>query len=233
MDEEVYKAASNIRSSAAFGEIIILIVYLPILALVGIEGKMFTPMAQTVAFAIFGAFILSLTYVPMMSALCLSKTTEHKTNLSDRIIAFFQKLYDPVLRFTLRFKLPILFFALLLFGFSLFVFSRLGGEFIPTLSEGDIATHVIIPPGSSLSQEIESTTKAEQLLFENFPEIEQIVSKIGSAEVPTDPMPMEVADVMIILKDKKEWTSASNKDEMFEKMEAVLDVNLYKCVLTS
>ncbi len=223
MDEQVYLASSNIRQSAAFGEIIILIVYLPILALVGIEGKMFTPMAQTVAFAIFGAFILSLTYVPMMSALLLSKTQDNRKTFSDRIIGFFQKCYDPVLSLALKLKLLVLVFALALFALALYVFSQLGGEFIPTLSEGDIATHIMIPPGSSLSQEIASTTKAEQLLLEHFPEIEQVVSKIGSAEVPTDPMPMEVADMMIIMKDKSEWTSAHSKEEMFEKMEAVLD----------
>lgn len=223
MDDEVYKATSSIRSSAAFGEIIILIVYLPILVLVGIEGKMFAPMAQTVSFAILGAFILSLTYVPMASALFLSKNLDYKENLSDKIIAFFQRLYEPVLKFSLRFKALVIIAAISLFAFSLYVFSTLGGEFIPTLSEGDIATHVMIPPGSSLSQEILSTTKAEQLLLDNFPEIIQIVSKIGSAEVPTDPMPMEVADVMIIMKDKSEWTSASSKEEMFEKMEKVLD----------
>lgn len=223
MDDEVYAAASNIRSSAAFGEIIILIVYLPILALVGIEGKMFTPMAQTVAFAILGAFILSLTYVPMMSALCLSKETGHEENLSDRIIAFIQKLYTPILEAAMRLKWLVVGLTVLLFVVALYVFSTLGGEFIPTLSEGDIATHVIIPPGSSLEQEIATTTKAEKILLEKFPEVEQIVSKIGSAEVPTDPMPMEVADVMVIMKDKKEWTSASTKQEMFEKMEKALD----------
>lgn len=223
MDEEVYSATSSIRSSAAFGEIIILIVYLPILALVGIEGKMFTPMALTVSFAILGAFILSLTYVPMMSALCLSKTTGHKENFSDKIIAFFQMLYTPILNLALKVKWLVLILAFAMFGLALYIFSTLGGEFIPNLSEGDIATHVMIPPGSSLEQEIEATTKAEQLLMKHFPEIEQVVSKIGSAEIPTDPMPMEVADVMIILKDKKEWTSASSKEEMFEKMEKVLD----------
>ncbi len=223
MDAEVYSAASNIRSSAAFGEIIILIVYLPILALVGIEGRMFTPMAQTVSFAILGAFILSLTYVPMMSALCLSKQMGHKENLSDKIIASIQRLYTPILGFVMKFKFPVLIIAILLFTLALFTFSKLGGEFIPTLSEGDIATHVIIPPGSSLEQEIATTTKAERILLDNFPEIEQIVSKIGSAEVPTDPMPMEVADVMVIMKDKKDWVSASTRDEMYEKMESALD----------
>lgn len=223
MNEEVYAAASEIRSSAAFGEIIILIVYLPILALVGIEGKMFTPMAQTVSFAILGAFILSLTYVPMMSALFLSKKTGHKKNISDRIIAAIQAVYTPTLNWVMKFKLLTVGAAIVLFIISIFIFNSLGGEFIPTLSEGDIATHVIIPPGSSLEQEIQTTTKAEKLLLANFPEIEQIVSKIGSSEVPTDPMPMEVADVLIIMKDKKEWTSASSKKEMFEKMEKVLD----------
>ena len=223
MDIEVYQASSKIRSSAAFGEIIILIVYLPILALIGIEGKMFKPMAQTVSFAILGAFILSLTYVPMMSALFLSKNTGHKLNLSDRIIAFCYRMYHPLLEGALKMKALVIGLAFAFFIIALLVFSRLGGEFIPTLEEGDIATHIIIPPGSSLSQEIEATTKAEQMLKARFPEIIEIVSKIGSAEIPTDPMPMEAADAMVIMKDKSEWTSASTKEEMMEKMEETLD----------
>ncbi|MGK0390451.1 MAG: cobalt-zinc-cadmium resistance protein CzcA [Maribacter sp.] len=223
MDDEVYAATSKIRNSAAFGEIIILIVYLPILALVGIEGKMFKPMAQTVSFAILGAFILSLTYVPMMSALFLKKQTGHKKTFSDKIINFFQMIYSPILEMAMKLKPLVLLLAVGMFTWAFYIFSNLGGEFIPTLSEGDIATHIMIPPGSSLSQEIKTTTKAEKLLLDNFPEIEQVVSKIGSAEVPTDPMPMEIADVMVIMKDKKEWTSASTKEEMFEKMDAVLN----------
>lgn len=223
MDTEVYGAASKIRSSAAFGEIIILIVYLPILALVGIEGKMFKPMAQTVSFAILGAFILSLTYVPMMSALFLSRKTEHKRNISDKIIDFLYRIYQPVLEMALKAKAMIIVLSVALFVFALFVFSNMGGEFIPTLEEGDIATHIITPPGTSLAQEIETTTKAEALLLKNFPEVEQVVSKIGSAEIPTDPMPMEVADVMIILKPKSEWTSASSTQEMMAKMDKVLN----------
>lgn len=223
MDDEVYAATSKIRSSAAFGEIIILIVYLPILALVGIEGKMFKPMAQTVSFAILGAFILSLTYVPMMSALFLKKQTGHKKTFSDTIIGFCQKIYAPILETAMKLKPLVLVLAVGMFAWAFYIFNNLGGEFIPTLSEGDIATHIMIPPGSSLNQEIHTTTKAEQLLLDNFPEIEQIVSKVGSAEVPTDPMPMEIADMMVIMKDKKEWTSASSREEMFEKMDAVLD----------
>ena len=223
MDDEVYQASSKIRSSAAFGEIIILIVYLPVLALVGIEGKMFRPMAQTVSFAILGAFILSLTYVPMMCALFLSKNVEHKVTISDRIIAFFQKIYEPILHISLKIKLPLLTLSIALFVFAFMTFQKLGGEFIPTLNEGDIATHIIIPPGSSLAQEILTTSKAERILMDNIPEIEQAVSKIGSAEVPTDPMPMEVADMMIILKDKSEWTTAKTHKEMVRKMNELLE----------
>jgi cobalt-zinc-cadmium resistance protein CzcA len=223
MDAAIYQASSKIRGSAAFGEIIILIVYLPILALVGIEGKMFKPMAQTVSFAILGAFILSLTYVPMMSALCLSKKTGHEPNISDRIISACHRIYQPILHAAMQMKGTVVGLSVVFFVLSLLVFNKLGGEFIPTLEEGDIATHVILVPGSSLLQEVESTTKAEQILKAQFPEVTQVVSKIGSAEIPTDPMPMEVADVMVILKDKSEWTSASTKEEMMKKIEKALD----------
>lgn len=223
MDLEVYKASSKIRSSAAFGEIIILIVYLPILALVGIEGKMFGPMAQTVSFAILGAFILSLTYVPMMSALVLKRQTGHTKNFSDKIMAGAERIYRPILDGALKMKVFVVGIAVVLLLVAIVVFGRLGGEFIPTLDEGDIATHIIIASGSSLSQEVETTTKAEKLLKERFPEIKMIVTKIGSAEIPTDPMPMEAGDMIILLKDKEEWTSADSKEELMKKMEAVLD----------
>ncbi len=223
MNEEVYQASAKIRSSAAFGEIIILIVYLPILALVGIEGKMFSPMAQTVSFAILGAFILSLTYVPMMSALVLKKETGHKRNSSDKIIEGITRFYTPILNKALQIKGIVLASAFGLFLISLFVFNTLGGEFIPTLDEGDIATHLIIASGSSLSQEIEATTKAEKILKAKFPEIKMVVTKIGSAEIPTDPMPIEAGDMIILLKDKKEWTSAKTKEELMAKMEEALE----------
>jgi len=223
MDEEVFQAAAKIRSSAAFGEIIILIVYLPILALVGIEGKMFSPMAQTVSFAILGAFILSLTYVPMMSALVLKKETGHKRNISDKIIESITRFYMPILEKALKIKRIVLASAFGLFVISLFVFNSLGGEFIPTLDEGDIATHLIIASGSSLSQEIEATTKAEKILKTKFPEIKMVVTKIGSAEIPTDPMPIEAGDMIILLKDKKDWTSAKTKEELMAKMEEALE----------
>lgn len=224
MNEQVYLASSKIRNSAAFGEIIILIVYLPILALSGVAGKMFTPMAQTVSFAILGAFILSLTYVPMMSALALSKKTSHKKNFSDKMMDFFQRLYDPVIQFALRAKAMTLIVAGLLFIISLFVFSNMGGQFIPTLEEGDFAVETRVPPGSSLERTIEATTKAQKILLAEFPEVKKVVGKIGSGEVPTDPMPIEAADLMIILKDKSEWTSASGREELARKMSEALSV---------
>jgi len=224
MDEEVYRSASKIRNSAAFGEIIILIVYLPILALVGTEGKMFGPMAQTVSFAILGAFILSLTYVPMMSALALSKNAKHKPNISDKIMAVFNRIYSPMIKMAMNFRIGVLLITLGLFIVSLLVFMNMGGEFIPTLEEGDFAVETRVITGSSLNNTIAATTKAEKILLDNFPEVEQVVSKIGSGEIPTDPMPIEAADLIIILKDKDDWTSASSREELADKMSEALEV---------
>lgn len=224
MDEEVFQSASKIRNSAAFGEIIILIVYLPILALVGTEGKMFGPMAQTVSFAIMGAFILSLTYIPMMSALFLSKNPKHKPNISDKIMAFFNRIYSPLIKKAMNFRIGVLLITLGLFLVSLFVFLNMGGEFIPTLEEGDFAVETRVMTGSSLNNTIAATTKAEKILLDNFPEVEQVVSKIGSGEIPTDPMPIEAGDLMIILKDKDDWTSASSREELTDKMSEALEV---------
>lgn len=224
MNDQVYIASNKIRSTAAFGEIIILIVYLPILALVGVEGKMFAPMAQTVSFAILGAFILSLTYVPMMSALALSKKTTHKINFSDKMMSFFQRIYRPIITNAIEHKAKILIVTVVLFIGSLFIYSRLGGEFIPSLDEGDFAVETRVMNGSSLSETIDASLKAQQILLANFPEVEQVVGKIGSGEIPTDPMPLEACDLMIILKDKSEWTSASSRDELADKMATALEV---------
>ncbi|KAA9332484.1 CusA/CzcA family heavy metal efflux RND transporter [Hymenobacter busanensis] len=225
MNEETYHASSKIRSSAAFGEIIILIVYLPLLALVGIEGKMFRPMAQTVAFAIVGAFILSLTYVPMMSALALSRSTEVKRNFSDRMMNWLEARYRPVLEWTLRRKAVVLTSAVALFAGALLLFRTLGGEFIPQLSEGDFAVEMRTLTGSSLSYTVDRSLQAGGILKEQFPEVQEVVAKIGAAEIPTDPMPVEAGDLMVILeKDKSKWTSASTTEELTEKMSEALSV---------
>jgi len=222
MDEEVYDSARKIRSAAAFGEIIILIVYLPILALVGIEGKMFKPMAQTVGFAILGAFILSLTYVPMMSALCLSKTVTHQKNISDRMMDFFQRLYAPVIRGALRMKVLVVGISVVLLIISGVIFMNLGGEFIPQLEEGDFAAETRLLTGSSLSHTVDKITQASGILMKKFPEVKRVVGKIGAAEIPTDPMPMESCDLTIILKPKSEWTSAKTREELADKMSDAL-----------
>ncbi|KAF2507086.1 efflux RND transporter permease subunit [Flavobacterium zhairuonense] len=231
MDAEVYNSASKIRNSAAFGEIIILIVYLPILALIGTEGKMFKPMAMTVGFAIIGAFILSLTYIPMMSALFLSKKTEHKENFSDRMIAWLESRYMPLLKKALAFKKVVLSIAVGLFAFAFIIFQNMGGEFIPTIEEGDLAINATIMTGSSLTQMVETSTKLERILKAEFPEIKTIVTKIGSGEIPTDPMPIESGDLIIVLKDKKEWKGRYHNWEeianaMKEKMEVIPGVNI-------
>lgn len=222
MNKEVKTASQKIRSSAAFGEIIILMVYIPILALVGIEGKMFKPMAQTVMLAIGGALILSLTYVPMMSALFLNKKITDKKTLADRIIAFFQRLYTPALNLALRLKAVFVLATVILFAYSFFVFTRMGGEFIPTLEEGDLAMQQILPAGTSLSQSIEMASIIQKKLLNDFPEIEDVVVNIGAAEIPTDPMPVEIGDYVLVMKPKEEWTSASTRKEMFEKIEKSL-----------
>ncbi|UTD14926.1 CusA/CzcA family heavy metal efflux RND transporter [Tenacibaculum mesophilum] len=227
MDDEVYESASKIRTSAAFGEIIILIVYLPILALVGIEGKMFKPMALTVSFAILGAFLLSLTYVPMMSSLFLKKTINNKKNISDKIITALQNVYTPILNFVLTHKIKVVIGSVAIFILSLVTFSKMGSEFIPSLDEGDLAVQAIVSTGSSLSYTIDVSNQASALLMKEFPdEIEQVVSRIGSSEIPTDPMPIEASDIIIILKEKEEWTKASTKNELTEKMQQLLDENM-------
>lgn len=223
MDEEVNHSANSMMHSAAFGQIIILIVYLPILSLVGIEGKMFGPMAQTVAFAIIGAMVLSLTYVPMVSSLFLSKKTNHKQNISDRLIAFFHHSYRPVIQFALRRRLIIVISSVVFFLASLFIFLQLGGEFIPTLDEGDFAVETRLLTGSSLTQMIETTQKSSRVLLDNFPEVKEVIGKIGTSEIPTDPMPIEASDLIIVLKDKSEWTSAETRDELAEKMSKKLE----------
>lgn len=222
MDEEVHFSASRIRQSAAFGEIIIMIVYIPLMTLVGIEGKMFRPMALTVFFAILGAFILSLTYVPMASSLMLSRKVHTRKTFSDRVIEKLQAWYRPVLDWVLARNKDVITGAVTLFCVSVVGFKYLGGEFIPSLEEGDFAVEMSMSQGTSLSQMVESCTKAEKLLKKEYPEIKQVVSRIGSAEIPTDPMPVERADIMIALKPKAEWTSAKTTPELMEKMEETL-----------
>jgi cobalt-zinc-cadmium resistance protein CzcA len=224
MDGVIKKTASSLIKSAAFGVLIILVVFVPIMTLTGIEGKMFRPMAQAVSFAILGALILSITYVPMMAALFLNKNIKEHTSFADKIVNALRSAYKPFLLLALKFQKGIIVLVLTLFGIAIWLFSMMGSEFIPKLVEGDLAMLMMIKPGSSLTQMVKMTSEAEKIVLDNFPEVLHVVSKIGTAEIPTDPMSVEDADIMIILKKREEWTSASNPDDLATQMKEKLEV---------
>lgn len=223
MDREVEAGAGHVARSATFAVLIILIVFFPLLTLTGIEGKYFTPMAKTLVFCIIGALILSLTYVPMMASLFLKRTISSKPTFADRFFGKLNGVYRRTLHFCLRHIWGTIACSFSALAVSLFLFTRLGAEFIPTLDEGDFAMQMTLPAGSSLTHSIELSKQAEETLMKNFPEIKHVVAKIGTAEVPTDPMAVEDADIMIVMKPFKEWTSASSRAEMVEKMKASLE----------
>jgi len=241
MDELTYKSSSMMMNSAFFGQLIILIVFTPILFLTGVEGKMFRPMAFTFGFAVLGALLLCLTYVPVMASLFLKPISQKKRNwfskledwltkISDKMMTGIFKVYKPLIQGALKFKIMVLAIAVLLFIIAAFVFTRMGGEFIPKLDEGDIAMQIIMKPGSSLSESIKVSEDVENIINNNFPEVKTVVGRIGVSEIPTDPMPMDIADCFIILeKDMSKWTSAKTKAELIEKMQdklkAIVGVN--------
>ncbi len=230
------KASKKMMNTAFFGQLIILIVFLPILALEGVEGKMFRPMALTFIFAMIGAMLLCLTYVPMVSALFLkpkkkgtadpelSAKTKVGRNYGNRFVHWIERKYEPLLIKSLSHRRGVIGVALALFAIAIFIFSRMGGEFIPQLDEGDIAFHALLKPGSSLTESIETTTKIERIIKVDFPEANSVISRIGVADVPTDPMPMDMADIFVILKPSDEWTSAESKAELIEKIKETISI---------
>ena len=222
MDDITESVTNRLMKSALFGQLIILIVYFPILSLTGVEGKMFRPMALTVSFAIFGAMLLCLTYVPAVTAWALQKSISEKPTIADRIVGFLHKLYDPIIRAALGVRWLVVGGALGLLGLGGWVFAGLGGEFIPQLDEGDFAMNMTLAPGSSLEESIKLTSQVQRILKSKFPEVLQIVGKIGTSEIPTDPMSLEDSDQMIILKDRAEWTSAGSREELADKMQLAL-----------
>ncbi|WP_025743386.1 CusA/CzcA family heavy metal efflux RND transporter [Aquimarina pacifica] len=234
MDEIAYESSSKMMNSAFFGQLIVLIVFTPILFLTGVEGKMFRPMAFTFGFAVLGAIILCLTYVPMMSSLFLKPAKNQNSwfakfenkidTFSDKIMDVLNRIYLPILNFALRFRAGVVIGAVALLLISGFIFSNMGAEFVPKFDEGDIAFQALIKPGSSLTESIEASEKLQNLINE-FPEVKTVVSRIGVAEIPTDPMPMDIADSYIILeKDKSKWTSADSKEELIEKIQEKISV---------
>jgi cobalt-zinc-cadmium resistance protein CzcA len=223
MDQIVADSSGKMMNAAVFGQLIILIVYLPILTLQGIEGKMFKPMAQTVTFALAGAFLLSITYVPMMCSWLLRKSAHGESNKSERIFEKLESGYRRILAWSVTKFRVLLISVVVLFAASVFLLSQMGGEFIPQLEEGDFAIETRLLTGSNLKTTIDACSKSSKILIDEFPEVEKVVAKIGSGEIPTDPMPMEAADLMVILKDKREWKSAKSFPELAEKMQAKLE----------
>ncbi len=223
IDQITFVGSTKMMRSAIFGQIIILIVFIPILSLSGVEGKMFIPMALVFCFALLGAILMCFTYVPVVSSLFL-RPTSGKRNLSTRFVTFLENSYQPIIIWALRKKTLILSSSVaLLIGIGI-LFSTMGGEFVPVLDEGDLVIQPVLKTGTSLTKTIETTTEIEKILLK-FPEVEQVVSRIGAAEVPTDPMSMEESDVIVKLKPKPSWTTAGTKDGLIDKFkEALLEI---------
>ncbi len=224
IDEITYKSSSKMMTSAVFGQLIILIVFIPILSLSGVEGKMFKPMALAFSFALIGAMFLCFTYVPVIASIFLKPEKVSKNNISQRLMNFFLSLYEPTIKWALNHKNTVIISSVALLIATGVLFSRMGGEFIPTLDEGDFVIQPVLKTGTSLTRTVEITTQIEQILLDNFPEVAQVVSRIGAAEVPTDPMSMEESDVIIKLKPKGEWVSADSKDELADKFKEKLSI---------
>ena len=223
IDQITYKSASKMMNSAIFGQLIILIVFIPILSLSGIEGKMFKPMAMTFSFALLGAMIFCFTYVPVVSSLFLKPKAENPNSVSSKLIHKLNSWYLPIITWAISNTKKVLYGALGLLLLAVGLFVTMGGEFIPTLDEGDFVIQPVLKTGTSLTKTIAITTKIEKIILKNFPEVTQVVSRIGAAEVPTDPMSMEESDIIVKLKPKSEWTSASTKDELADKIKAALE----------
>jgi cobalt-zinc-cadmium resistance protein CzcA len=223
-DTIVFSGASKMMNSAIFGQLIILIVFIPILSLTGVEGKMFKPMALTFSFALIGAMLFCFTYVPVAASLFLQPSKITDKNISARLIKWINNSYEPVIDWALRSKKLVLTIAVVLLSLSIYLYASMGAEFVPTLDEGDFVIQPVLKTGTSLSNTVEITTQIENILLRDFPEVKQVVTRIGAAEVPTDPMSMEESDVIITLKPKSEWTSASTKDELADKFKEALAV---------
>ena len=223
IDQITYKSASKMMNSAIFGQLIILIVFIPILSLSGIEGKMFKPMAMTFSFALVGAMIFCFTYVPVVSSLFLKPTIENPKSISSRLILKLNSWYLPIITWALVNTKKVLYGAGSLLVMAIILFITMGGEFIPTLDEGDFVIQPVLKTGTTLTKTIATTTKIEKIILKNFPEVDQVVSRIGAAEVPTDPMSMEESDVIVKLKPKSEWVSANTKDELADKIKAKIE----------
>ncbi|MGB4328508.1 MAG: CusA/CzcA family heavy metal efflux RND transporter [Tenuifilum sp.] len=218
-----FQGASKMMNSAIFGQIIILIVFIPILSLAGVEGKMFRPMALSFSFALLGAMFFGFTWLPVAASLFLRPQKSNWT-VTRWVMWLLHSSYKPVIEWAYNNKRWVLGLAFAMLLFSGWVFTRLGAEFVPTLDEGDFVIQPVLKTGTSLTRTTELTTMMEKILIEKFPEVDKIVSRIGAAEVPTDPMSMEEIDMIIKLKPKKYWVSAKSKEELANRFKEALSV---------
>ncbi len=223
-DQITEASASKMMNSAVFGQLIILIVFIPILSLSGVEGKMFIPMALVFSFAVLGAMLFCFTYVPVVSSLFLKAETPSDKNISIRLMRFLSRHYERLLQRALDARRLVVGLAVGLFVIAAIQFTTMGGEFVPQLDEGDFVIQPILKTGTSLEGTIARTTQIEKILLDSFPEVKQVVSRIGAAEVPTDPMSMEDSDIIITLKDHSEWVSADSKDELAARFKEALSI---------
>jgi len=224
-NEIAYNSSSKMMNSAFFGQLIILIVFIPVLALQGVEGKMFIPMAMTFGFAVLGVVILCLTYIPMMAALFLQPPKTDKKSWGDKVILKLENAYTPVIGWSLKRSWIVITIAFVLLVSGGFLFTRMGAEFIPKLDEGDFAFQAFLKPGTSLSEVTKTSTRLEQIVLENFPdEVESVQSRIGVADLPMDPMPIDIADIFVILNPQKQWTKAASKEELIDKVREKVSV---------
>jgi len=216
--ETVFMASKEVRKATMFGELIIMIVYLPILTLTGVEGKMFRPMAFTVIAALLGAMILSVTFVPAMVAMFLRGKISEKEN---PIVRWVRLRYEPALDWVMTRRKRVAAIAVSLVAASLLLAATMGSEFLPSLDEGDLLIHALRIPGTSLTQAVELQHTLEERLMK-FPEVKEVFAKIGTAEIATDPMPPSVADVYVMMKPLSEWPTDRSKAEVVAGIEEEL-----------
>ena len=225
LDQLTVDSSSRMMRTAFFGQVIILIVFVPILTLTGAEGKMFRPMALTFGFALIGAMILCLTYVPMMASLLIKPGARQEGGLSNRLIDAIDRVYQPVIRGALRYRYAVLGSATGLLIITLVIFFRMGAVFLPQLDEGSIVIHPILQPGTSLKQTVKTNTQIEKILLEKFPdEVDQVVSRSGTGEIPADPMSLEMTDMFVSLHADDQWTRAADKAALLKQMREELQV---------
>lgn len=223
-EELVIKATMAVKKSVVFGGLIILIVYFPILTLTGVEGKMFGPMAKTMSFAILGSIILSLTYVPMAAAWILKSPSSAHGGISEKIVGFLFRLYLPILAFGLVRRKVIIAIAITILASGVLAFKIVGGEFMPKLAEGDLVIETNLPVGTAMTETISLSRKIQKMLLETYPdEIDRVVSKIGTSEVPVDPMSMAAQEIVVVLTDKGRWKKAKEQEELVAQIAKLLE----------